>query len=199
MTVPEHFSSNLRRGKRWGVAVAASACICLVWFAYLNRNGCWLYLRGTRGLTVFVFPWIWLLLMFGFRTRGRLVLVVLTLFGLLFWPHVDTVSIAAAESTAVATLRQLRAALESRKVEHQHPSYLRTLPNIEPEYPLRRAYRFEYVPSVSANGTIDAYVIKATPVRRSVDVTEASPLRMTVACTTRLKNEGATVSDQLLQ
>jgi hypothetical protein len=110
MTVPEHFSSNLRRGKSWGVAVAASASICLV--CILNRNGCWLYSRGTRWLTVFVFPWVWLLLMFGFRTRGRLVLVVLTLFGRFFWSHVDTVSIVAADSTAVATLRQLRAALD---------------------------------------------------------------------------------------
>ena|SRR6267154_1768133 len=103
MAVPEHIPSSLPVGKRWGVAATASACLCVTWFAYLNRDGCWFYLRGTRGLTVFVSPWLWLLLMFGFRMKGRLVLFVLTLFGLLFWPHVDTFRFAAAESSAVAT------------------------------------------------------------------------------------------------
>jgi len=168
MAFLEHFRGSLRAGKRWGVAAAASTCICVAWFAYLNKYSCWFYLRGTRGLTVFVFPWLWLLLMFGFKMKGRLVLVVLTLLGLLFWPHVDTFGVAAAaDSSAVATLRQFRSALESYRVEQQHPGYPRTLPNVEPEYSLRSTFRFEYEPSVSANGTIDAYAIKATPVRRS--------------------------------
>jgi hypothetical protein len=197
--VPEHLSINLRGAKRWGVAAAAGACTCFAWFAYLNRDGCWFYLRGTRGLTVFVLPWLWLLLMFGFRMKGRIVLVFLTLLGVLFWPHIDTVSFAAAESSAVATLRQLRSTVESHEVEQQHPRYPRTLPEMEPAYPLWNAYRFEYVPSVSANGTIDAYIIKATPLRRSCGCIRSFTIAEDGRLYVTLEERAATVSDQLLQ
>lgn len=199
MASPEHLPSSSRPGKRWGVAATASACICVLWFAYLNRDGCWFYLRGMRGLTVFVFPWLWLLLIFGFRMKGRLVLVVLTLFGLLFWPHIDSVRFAAAESSAVATLRQFRSTLESYKVQQRQPSYPRTLPNVEPAYPLRSTYRFEYVPSVSANGTIGAYIIKATPMRRFCGCTRSFTIGDDGQLYYTLEERAATVSDPLLQ
>jgi hypothetical protein len=194
-----NFSINLRGAKRWGVAAAASTCICFAWFAYLNRDGCWFYLRGTRGLTVFVLPWLWLLLMFGFRMKGRIVLVFFPLLGVLFWPHIDTVSFAAAESSAIATLRQLHSAVEAHKVEQQRSIYPRTLPEIEPAYPLWSAYRFEYIPSVSANGTIDAYIITATPLRRSCGCTRSFTIAEDGRLYVTLEDRAATVSDQPLK
>jgi len=171
----------------------------MLWFGYLNSDGCWFYLRGTRGLTVFVFPWLWLCLMFGLRIKGRLVLVILTLIGLLFWPHNDSVPFAAAESSAVATLRQFRSALESYKAQQQEPSYPRTLPYTEPAYPLRSTYRFQHVPSVSANGTIGAYIIKATPIRRSCGCTRSFTIADDGQLYYSLEERAATVSDPLLQ
>ena len=182
--------------KRWGVAAAASAGVCVVWFAYLNRDGCWLYLRGTRGLTVFLFPWLWLLLLFGFKARGKLALVALTLLGLLFWPHIDSVAFAAAESSAVATLRQMHSALESSKIKSSYP---RTLPTIDFSYPLRSTYRFEYVPSVSTDGTVHAYIIKATPLRRSCGCTRSFTIGDDGRLYYTLEERAATVSDPLLQ
>lgn len=199
MLIPKHLSRGERRGKRWGIAAAASTCICLLWFAYLNRDGCWLYFRGARGLFVFSFPWLWLLLMLGLRIRGRLVLAVLTLFGLLLWPQVDTIKFAAAESSAVATLRQLSSTLESNKVGEQHPSYSRTLPSIEHVYPLWRVYRFEYVPTVSSDGTVDAYVITATPLRRNCGCTRSFTIANDGRLYFTLEERAATVSDELLQ
>jgi hypothetical protein len=146
------------------VAAAASAGVCVLWFAYLDRDGCWLYLRWERGLTVFLFPWVWLLLLFGFKARGKLALLALILLGLLFWPHIDSVTCAAAESSAVATLRQMHSALESSKTKSSYP---RMFPSIDSSYPLRSTYWFEYVPSVSPDGTVHAYIIRATPLRRS--------------------------------
>ncbi len=198
MVVPEHLPTSSRAGKRWGAAAASSAGICALWFAYLDRDGCWLYWHGTRGLGVFTFPLLWLALLFGFRMKGRFALVALTLLGLLFWPHVDTLHAAAAESRAVGRLRELRSALESYKIEQRQPTYPRTLPDV-PGYPLENTYRFEYFPSVSPDGTIVAYVIKATPVRRSCGCTRSFTIAEDGRLYYTLQDRAATVSDQLLQ
>ena len=182
--------------KRWGVAAAAGAGVCVLWSGYLNRDGCWLYLRGARGLTAFLFPWLWLLLLFGFKAGGKFVLVALTLIGLLFWPHIDSVAFAAAESSAVATLRQMHSALESSKTKSSYP---RTLPTIDFLYPPRRTYRFEYVPSVSTNGTVHAYIIKVTPLRRSCGCTRSFTIGDDGRLFYTLEERAATVSDPLLQ
>ncbi len=182
--------------KRWGVAAAASAGVCVLWFAYLDRDGCWLYLRGTRGLTVFIFPWLWLLLLFGFKVKGKLALVALTLVGLLFWPHIDSVAFAAAESSAVATLREMHSALESSKSKSSYP---RTLPTIDYSYLLRSTYRFEYAPSVAADGTIHTYIIKTTPLRRSCGCFRSFTIADDGRLYCTLEERAATISDPLLQ
>src|SRR6266496_354321 len=197
MAIPKHLPSSSRAGKRWGLAAASSACICVLWFAYLDRDGCWLHLHGTRGLTVFAFPWLWLVLLFGLKMNGRFSLVALTLLALLFWPHVDTAHAAAAESRAVGTLRQLRSALESYKVEQHQAAYPRTLPNMS-AYPFQNTYRFEYSPSVSSDGTIVNYVIKATPARRSCGCTRTFTIVADGRLYYTLEERAATVSDQLL-
>jgi hypothetical protein len=137
--------------------------------------------------------------MFGLGPRGRITLIVLTLVGMLFWPHVDTLRVAAAESNAVATLRQLRSALESNKVDRQQPGYPQTLPNIEHAYPLQNPYRFEYVPTFSSKGTIDTYVIKATPLRRSCGCTRSFTIGNDGSLYFTLEERAATASDQPVQ
>jgi hypothetical protein len=104
-------------GKRWMWAAAASACICVLWFSYLNRDGCWLYLGGTRAIGIFAIPWLWLMLMFGFKTTGRMVLLGFTLLGLFFMPNVTRPpATAAAEVSAIARLRELRSDLETYRL-----------------------------------------------------------------------------------
>jgi hypothetical protein len=197
MNACEH-GRNLRQSRRWGVAAATSTCICVLWFAYLNRDGCWLYFRGTGGLIVFVLPWLWLMLLFGLRMKARLVLGGLTLVGLIFLPQYDTFPGAAAEVCAVVTLRQLRSRLESYRVGEQEPSYPRTLPNVD-SCRLRSAYRFHYVPSFSANGTIDAYMIEATPVRRICGCKRSFTVTDDDRWYATLEDRAATVSDEPLR
>jgi hypothetical protein len=188
--------NNLRQSIRWGVAAAASAFICVLWFAYLNRDGCWFHFRGARGLIVFVFPWLWLMLLFGFPMKARFVLIALTLFGLFFWQPPDSFPAAAAESRAVTTLRQLCSELESLRVGQKQTSYPRTLPNTDFAYPVQRAYRFKYVPSFSANGLIEGYVIEATPVRRACGCTRSFTITDGGRLYYTLEDRAATISDE---
>ena len=198
MDVREHLPSSSHSRKRWGLAAAASACICVLWLAYLNWDGCWFYWNRLRGMAGFAFLWLWLLLLFGLKMKGRFVFVAFTLL-FVFFSQVENSHVAAAESSAVATLREYRSALESYKVEQRQASYPRTLPNIVSAYPLRRAYHFEYTPSVSANGAIDAYVIKATPLRRSCGCARSFTIGDDGLLYYTLQERAATVSDQLLQ
>ena len=151
MAKPEHLAARCLPLKRWGMAAAAGLCICALWFAYLDRDGCWLYWRGVRGLALFIFPCLWLTLLFGFRTKGRPVLIAISVIGFLFWPYViNSPKVFPAESSTVATLRHLRSILESYKMGRSS-GYPRTLPHIDSREILSGAYRFEYLPFVSAN------------------------------------------------
>ncbi len=159
--------------KRWFWAAALSASVCVLWFSYVNRDGCWLNLRGLRtALTFFLFPWLWLLLLLGFKTKGRMILIAFTIVGALLWPTVDTSYVAAAESNAVGRLLQLQAALEIYKVEHKEQGYPQNLPNLTSSYPVEKTYRFVYVPSRS-DGTITSYLIQATPLCRTCGCTRS--------------------------
>jgi hypothetical protein len=158
--------SVMQRAKlqRWAVAAGASLSVCGLWFAYLNRDGCWLYWNGPWRLTIFVFPCLWLLLLFGLNMKGRLGLVAISLLSTLFFPHIDTVSkVTLEEVRAVGTLRKMWSVLESQKGQ----SYPLRLPHTDSAYPFGSTYRFEYVPSVPANRRADNYIVKATPLRRS--------------------------------
>jgi hypothetical protein len=138
------------------------------------------------------------MLLFGFKMQGRSVLVGLTLFGLFFWPPLDTPHVAAAESRAVGTLGKLRSALESYKVG-QPARYPQTLPSVDSSDLLRRTYRFEYVPSFSADGTIDTFVIRATPVRRACGCTKSFAIANDGRLYYTSEARAATFSDQPLE
>jgi hypothetical protein len=198
MDVPEHLPGSSRSRRRWGLAAVASAGVCALWFAYLNWDGCWFYWSRARGLAGFALLWLWLLLLFGLKMKGRFVFVAFTLL-VLFFSQVESSHVAAAESSAVATLREYRSDLESYGVKQQRPSYPRTLPNIMSLYPLRRAYRFEYTPSISADGTINAYVVKATPLRRSCGCARSFTIANDGRLYYTLQERAATASDELLQ
>lgn len=198
MDVPEHLPDSSRSGKRWGLAAVASAGVCVLWFAYLNWDGCWFYWNRARGLAGFALLWLWLLLLFGLKMKGRFVFVAFTLLVLCF-SQVESSHVAAAESSAVATLREYRSALESYAVRQQPPSYPRTLPDIVSLYPLRRAYRFEYAPSISASGTIEAYAIEATPLGRPCGCARSFTIANDGRLYCTLQERAATASDELLQ
>jgi hypothetical protein len=185
--------------KRWLLAAALSTGICVLWFSYLNRDGCWLVLRGSRiALTIFFFPWLWLLLLLGFKAKGRMILIAFTIVGALFWPIVETTYIAVAESSTIGRLRQLQAALEIYKVNHKEQGYPQNLPNLTSTYPVEKAYRFVYVPSRSPDGAITSYLIQATPLcgpcgcTRNFTINDGGKVYFTD------EGRAATISDNLL-
>ena len=156
--------------KRWVLAAAGSILSCGLSFAYLNRNGCWVYWRGSAGITCFLFAAIVLLLLFGLRWQGRGIVLVAAIlvyfFGgpEIFWNHNAKV-----ESRAVATLRVLQSDLEEARTQQPTKEYPQILPDAgrpsifsESFHP---AYRYEYVASHSADGKIIEYLIRATPSR----------------------------------
>ena len=84
MTPSANPEGQYHPAKRWFWAAALGAGICVLWFSYLNRDGCWLVLRGLRlALTLFFFPWLWLLLLLGFKAKGRMILIAFTVVGAL--------------------------------------------------------------------------------------------------------------------
>jgi hypothetical protein len=187
--------------KRWFWAATLSAGICLLCFSYLNRDGCWLVLRGLRiALSLFFLPWLWLLLLLGFKTKGRMILIAFTIVGALalFRTTVDSSYIGVAESSAIHRLFQMQAALETYKVEHKEQGYPQNLPNLTSSYPVEKAYRFVYAPSRSPDGTITSYLIQATPLcrpcgcPRSFTITSGGKVYYT------LEERAATISDNLL-
>jgi hypothetical protein len=127
-----------------------------------------------------------------------MILIAFTIVGALLWPTVDSSYIAVAESSVVGRLRQLHAALEIYKVEHQEQGYLQNLPNLTSSYPVEKAYRFVYVPSRSPDGTITSYVIQATSLcrpcgcTRNFTITGGGKLYFTA------EGRAATISDNLL-
>jgi hypothetical protein len=177
------------RAKRWFWAAALSTGTCVLWFRYLNGDGCWLVLRGIRiALTLFFLPWLRLLLLLGFKMKGRIILIAFTIVGTLslFWTTVDSSYIAMAESSAVGRLVQLQAALETDKVEHKEQGYLQNLPNLTSSYPVEKTYRFVYVPSRLPDGSFTSYLIQATSLCPYVVARETLPLRVAARSTSRL-------------
>jgi hypothetical protein len=187
--------------KRWFWAATLSTGICLLCFNYLNRDGCWLVLRGLRiALSFFLLPWLWLFLLLGFKTKGRMILIAFTIVGALslFWTTVDSSYIAVAESSAVHRLLQMQAALEIYKVEHKEQTYPRNLPNLTASYPAEKAYRFVYVPSRSPDGNITSYLIQATSLCRPCGCTRSFTITSGGKVYFTVEERAATISDNLL-
>lgn len=192
--------------KRWLVAAAGSVFICVLSFAYLNRDGCWLYWRGSTGITIFFLLAAWIFLLFGLHWRGR-VLLLLALFGVvLVWPtDIFWVHHAAAESGAVAGLRSLRSALENARTLQPTNGYLQALPITQQSSILHTdsfhpAYRYDYLPTRSPEGKVFEYMIRATPTRpdcgcciRSFTILNDGRIYYT------LEQRPATMLDSLLQ
>ena len=173
MTAPEQLDVRSRSLKRWVLAAAASICLCALWFAYLNRGGCWLYFRGFQGLTAFTVPCLWFVLLFGLRMKGRIVLLGVTLVALLFLPPNETLHVAAAESAAASQLQQMRSAIEPNRAGQKPPSCPQTLPNIQATHALARTYRFECVACAAINASNCAYALEARPLRRRCGCTRS--------------------------
>jgi len=156
-----------RSWKRWAQSAMGAVLICDFSFAYLNRNGCWLYWRGSTGITIFLLVAAWLFLLFGLRWKGRISLVLVPFAVIILWPtDIIWVHHAAAESRAVATLRNLRANLENARITQPKDGYPQVMPTVNWSLDsFHPAYRYEYVPSRSPQGKIFEYLIRATPAR----------------------------------
>jgi len=140
--------------------------ICLLFFAYLNRDGCFLYCSGWRGVGFFLFLALWLLLFLGSRFTGRVILAGLAVLLAFVYEAGGFVGhVAAAESSAVVTLRALRNNLENAKVQHPQQGYPERLPADPPPFRFRPAYRFAYIPTRNMGEAVASYRIEATPVR----------------------------------
>ena len=199
MTTQEPLSSRTCLFRRWGLAAAVTAGICLLWFLYLNRDGCWLYWHRWHGLSFFPVAGLWLTLLIGLKMKGRIALLAISALALVFFSHFDAANVAVAESNTVGTLRQLRAGLESYKAEHQLPSYPHSLPQVHSTYPTISAYHFEYVPSVSKTGSVVGYIIEATPVHRACGCIRSFAIADDGQMYYTLLGRAATTSDQILQ
>jgi hypothetical protein len=153
------------RWQDWVFAATASSAACSAWFAYLNRGGCWLFRRGDFAWIIFALPWLWLVLLLGFKTRGRLVLlgitVLLVIFGVVALPNVESWGESVQESSAVGRLRTYHDSLETFR--SQHGSYPEKLPDIPSNYRrVERFYTFVYLPSLTSKGEVSSYLIQAT-------------------------------------
>jgi hypothetical protein len=185
--------------RRWLLALLAGTFACLLWFAYLNRDGCWLYSRGLRGLLVFVIPWVWIVLLVGLKMKGRAVLLTLTAVGVLLWPHVDVLHVAAAEASAVGTLRHMQTALGD--LERERRAYPDTVAELPTPFPVQRFYLFGYEPVREPDGAVKAYVLTARPVRRSRNCGCARSFAMNADGQVHytLEDRPATLTDNVLE
>jgi hypothetical protein len=121
---------------------------------------------------VFLYSFGWLVLFLAVRTKWRILLLVVTIpaiilhFGLNGTPEMN----ASAESGAVEALRQMQSSLHAHHDQRDQQGYPDALPTVKLSHPAaQKYYRFEYVPSRSADRKIVSYLIQATPARRDCD------------------------------
>src|SRR5438067_6456503 len=124
------------------------------------REQCWMY-QPYGLLTTFLILWLLLFLFLAFRIKGRVILLGLVLLVAIFWVNVQRSEVPAAEAGAVGRLRQLNAAMEDYKSQHQ--SYPERLPDVPSRWVIDKYYRFDLVSSRSADGKVVDYLIQGTP------------------------------------
>jgi hypothetical protein len=185
----------------WTKAVAWSALVTSILFALANWHGCWLFRQEFRDLVVFLYLFGWLVLFLAARTKWRILLLVVTIpavilhFGLNGIPEMN----ASAESGAVEALRQMQSNLHAYRDEHHQQGYADALPPVKLSYPRAlKYYRFDYVPSRSADGRILNYLIQATPTRRDCDFYRSFTIRDDGRVFWTVEPRAATPSDEFL-
>ena len=153
-------------GRRWLYAAGLAACATTLLFIYVNRDGCWLELRGPFALTLLLIPFFWFLMLFAFGARGRIAVGALTLAMIALLPN-DSFGRPsfAAEAQAISRLRKLHSALEAARATDARHEYPEVLPRVPTELMFDHGYQFAYVREMS-NGSGD-YEARATPVHRS--------------------------------
>src|SRR5207248_1739593 len=146
-SMPLTFRQGL--GRRWMWSSGISLVICALWFCYrMMRERCWMY-QPYGLLTTFLILWLLLFLFLAFRIKGRVILLGLVLLVAIFWANVQRSEVPAAKSGAVGRLRQLNAAMEDYKSQHQ--SYPERLPDVSSRWVSDKYYRFDLVSSRSAD------------------------------------------------
>jgi hypothetical protein len=165
-------NTPLRSHLGWAKVIAGAALTTSLLFAILNWRGCWLFRNEPQNLPVFLYPFAWLVLLFAIRTRWRLVLLTVTIPALAVyangrWGLSEMNS--RAESAALQALHQIHSRISASTAEHRQKAYPDTLPLMNLSPYAQKYYRFEYIPTRSANGEVVGYIIQATPARRDCE------------------------------
>jgi hypothetical protein len=202
-TTSEHRSpafsvrSGLSLGKVFAWAVLATAVLLLL----VVLNGCWLFRYGPGGFAVFVYVFVWLVVFFALGTKWRFVLLVVTLVAAI--PLVGLRGIAEQnarpEWAAVEALHQIQSSLRAYNIEHQEQVYPDTLPVLTLSQMAEKFYRFQYLPSRSADGKAHGYVVQATPARRDCEFHRSFTLLDDGKIFWTLEPRAASVTDTLLR
>jgi Tfp pilus assembly protein PilE len=155
------FTRRLRISALW------SSALVLGWLLFqVATDRCWFYLNGIHYVsTIASGLFAWLLVFFVLTRWRRVILVVLTVIIIGFFPIVDRNTISAAASCAAATLHGTAEKLEEYRTHSPAEAYPSTVA-FDVAALTQRYYRFEYVPIHSSNSlTINAFLLKARPFR----------------------------------
>jgi hypothetical protein len=159
--------SRDRIANSWLAVTAVSLGFFLAWFAFVNRDGCWLFWHGIpTAVALFLLCWIWFAFLFGFKLKGRVVQIVVTIIAAMFLnPHATYV--ATAESRAVGQLRRTQFELKEQKVDRALGYPERLAGSSHQVFPESKAFKLAYTPIRSTSGMVDSYVIQATSTPRN--------------------------------
>ena len=191
-------NTHVRSRLGWTKVIASAALTTSLLFAILNRRGCWLFRNEPQNLVVFFYPFAWLVLFLAIRTRWRLVVLLVTIPALVVyangrWGIVEMNS--GAESAAFQALHQMQSSISASRGKHQQKDYPDTLPSMNLSPYAQKYYRFEYIPTRSANGEIVRYIIQATPARRDCEFHRSFTITDEGRVFWTLEPRAATVSD----
>lgn len=148
----------------WVTVASITVAVALLTLRCITDH-CYLYLHGPRVLFPTVLLAGWFFVFFAGKWVLRIGLLGLTGIALALLPTYEGNIAAAASSSAAAALRHTAEELEEYST--RAATFPATIASpTDTAFPLKRFYHFEYVPIRSAgNGPIDAFLLKARPVR----------------------------------
>jgi hypothetical protein len=156
----------------WTKVIAWSTLGTAALFTVLDWHGCWYFRHGAAGMVVFVYVFAWLAAFFTIGPAWRIVLSIVTVIALvpiagLRWGLSEQNS--GPEAAAVQAVRAIQNSLHEYAAEHEGREYPNTMPKVALSPWAEKFYRFDYVPSRSADGKFRGYQLQATPARRECE------------------------------
>ncbi len=143
---------------------------------HIATDRCWFYVNGIHYVSTSAMGlFAWLLVFFVLTRWRRIVLVVVTMMIVGFFPIIDRNPISAAASGAASTLRGTAEKLEEYRTHSPGETYPPSAAfDVVAPALTQRFYRLEYVPISSGNSsTINAFLLKARPFRYDCGLTDS--------------------------